>query len=449
MAVIQSLTPPADDAPYAGKWLPYETASLERWLSDITLTLDTQPSTKELSLEVKALQDLIEGDTRLFMHASAMFDEMEHPEGDGDELTDGLGRPQVNSYMQMLQIMDLVLTTAPKWDDFVFSIGWVGFPINVILNWPMSTSSGKAFFLDERVNACLGRILNAWGAYLSSEMSACVVTTNQDGWLSTNALRAIEAVANAGDNESFSPRPFTELFECDPSKPHWGYASWDDFFTRRFRPGIRPVADPQDDSVIVNPCESKPYRLSRDVRYRDSFWVKGQPYSIHDMLAHDPLAIHFTGGTVYQAFLSSLSYHRWHSPVKGVVVKTGTAAGTYYSKAPSGGYGTGKTSLSPSQGYLAEVATRSFVYIQADNPAIGLVCLVAVGMAEVSTCETTVAVGQRVTKGGELGMFHFGGSTFCLLFGPQANLQWTEQAGSGAALLRNIPLNAKIASVIS
>ncbi len=31
------------------------------------------------------------------------------------------------------------------------------------------------------------------------------------------------------------------------------------------------------------------------------------------------IAEHFTGGTVYQAFLSALSYHRWHAPVDGII----------------------------------------------------------------------------------------------------------------------------------
>jgi phosphatidylserine decarboxylase len=31
------------------------------------------------------------------------------------------------------------------------------------------------------------------------------------------------------------------------------------------------------------------------------------------------LAKHFVGGTVYQAFLSALFYHRWHAPVDGVI----------------------------------------------------------------------------------------------------------------------------------
>ena len=43
-------------------------------------------------------------------------------------------------------------------------------------------------------------------------------------------------------------------------------------------------------------------------------------------------------------------------------------------------------------------------------------CFVAVGMSEVSTCEVTVAAGETVEKGDQLGMFHHGGSTHCLIF---------------------------------
>jgi len=40
-----------------------------------------------------------------------------------------------------------------------------------------------------------------------------------------------------------------------------------------------------------------------------------------------------------------------------------------------------------SQGYLTEVATKAIIFIEADNPYIGLMCLIAVGMQEVSSCE--------------------------------------------------------------
>jgi phosphatidylserine decarboxylase len=31
------------------------------------------------------------------------------------------------------------------------------------------------------------------------------------------------------------------------------------------------------------------------------------------------LATLFEGGTIYQAFLSAIFYHRWHAPVDGVI----------------------------------------------------------------------------------------------------------------------------------
>lgn len=50
-----------------------------------------------------------------------------------------------------------------------------------------------------------------------------------------------------------------------------------------------------------------------------------------------------------------------------------------------------------------------------------------IGMNEVSTCEFTVQEGQYVKKGDELGMFHYGGSTHCLIFGPQVNIEFCNE----------------------
>ena len=61
---------------------------------------------------------------------------------------------------------------------------------------------------------------------------------------------------------------------------------WNDFFTRRFRDGARPVAAPDDDNVIVAACESTPFSIRTDVKRRDEFWLKTQPYSLEDMLAN-------------------------------------------------------------------------------------------------------------------------------------------------------------------
>jgi phosphatidylserine decarboxylase len=126
------------------------------------------------------------------------------------------------------------------------------------------------------------------------------------------------------------------------------------------------------------------------------------------------------GGTVYQAFLSATNYHRWHSPVAGKIVRAFVQAGTYYSEADS----EGEDAVEPtnSQSYLAHVSARAIFVIEADNPVIGLMAFVAVGMVEVSSCKIAASAkaGSHVEKGEELGCFQFGGSTHCLVFRPGA-----------------------------
>ncbi len=162
------------------------------------------------------------------------------------------------------------------------------------------------------------------------------------------------------------------------------------------------------------------------------------------MLANDPIVDEFVGGTVYQAFLSATSYHRWHSPVKGKIVKTLVIDGSYYSEARSAGYD--DVGPDESQAYLTEVATRALIYIEAANPKIGLMCFMAIGMAEVSSCEVTVYEGQEVNKGDQTGMFHFGGSTHCLIFRRGVNVTFAlgQEPGHSAD---NIKVNTKIAVV--
>lgn len=73
-----------------------------------------------------------------------------------------------------------------------------------------------------------------------------------------------------------------------------------------------------------------------------------------------------------------------------------------------------------SQKFLTAVATRMAIYIKATNPDIGLMCFMAVGMAEVSSCDAVVKVGDYIKKGEPIGMFHYGGSTHVLIFNKEA-----------------------------
>jgi phosphatidylserine decarboxylase len=166
------------------------------------------------------------------------------------------------------------------------------------------------------------------------------------------------------------------------------------------------------------------------------------------MLSQDELAEQFVGGTIYQAFLSALSYHRWHSPVSGTIRKCYVVDGTYYSEplfedfTPE--HGADPQGETVSQEYLSAVATRAIIFIEADNPKIGLMAFIGIGMTEVSTCDTTVKVGQHVKKGDELGMFHFGGSTHCLLFRKGVEVMGFPQPG----VEHNVPVRSKLAEVL-
>jgi phosphatidylserine decarboxylase len=423
---LENMEPTAEAyAPYrVGKWLPSDQASLAKWLDAMIQKTHAQP--RDLHPVIADFRDFIESDPEVFMLFSQMFEQVpKRPPYNNDPT----GKPQVRDYRHMLRLLNTILTHAPEFDQ----TGLVGCPINAIFDWPMGTAAGMAAFLNERVNAHLKRILNAWGRFLSSPDSAYVLNDHpHKGWFGADARAAMPN--------------FEQEFICHPKEPHWGFRSWDDFFTRELRHAARPVAHPDDPTVVVNACESAPYRIARHVNYRDTFWIKSQPYSIVHMLANDSLAPLFAGATVYQAYLSPLSYHRWHSPVDGTVTKAFVQQGTYFAESSSHGFD--PAGPNDSQAYITELATRAVMFIEADNRDIGLMCVLAVGMGEVSSCQITAYEGQRLKKGDQLGMFHFGGSTHCLIFRPGVQLEFDHHGQKPGLHAGNIPVNARIATVM-
>ncbi|KAJ7647115.1 hypothetical protein FB45DRAFT_1099808 [Roridomyces roridus] len=400
--------------------------------SDFVLALDEGVATwldkvlqdvhcwKEIrSAAVIGFQHAIENDPELYIGFSRLFDSM--------PACDLRGQPQVRDYLTMLRCFDKFVCQAPSWNpDFL-----VFLPFTAILQLPMSMPNGFPILADRRVNDHFRNIFGEWSRYLSSAASTSVLSTDDDGWL--------------GDNAMHNMPDFQTLFECDPAKDHWGFTSWDHFFTRRLRLGARPVEVPQKGTFITSACESKVLRYRSNVATRDPFWLKDtQPYSLVQMLDDDPFAVDFAGGTVYQAFLSPYYYHRWHSPVTGTIVKARVIEGTYFAGIPADPSLLDSLAQEPvrfrhkypdlvafqdQQPFLTHMATRALIFIQADDPKVGLMCFIGVGMVEVSTCEITVQPGQRVMQGEEIGSFHFGGSTHVCIFGPQVNLVFLKEEG--------------------
>lgn len=442
----------------AGGWLFHDLRHIDTWIRDLKRRVAENP--QPLVAPIQELKDMVDNDPVLNFTIEAMFKEalllkQQTP----------LGTPEVKDFDEFLVLLNAIMTEAPQYTECPDShgdeepCGLIGFPINALLNWPMGTSFGYNVFSNALVNQQFKKILNYWSNYLVSEASRSVLiesfpdrTPKVLAWLSPTAKQEMVNVAcqASGDPTACQQQPFEHFFNCDPNDIYYGYKSWDDFFTRTFVQGVRPVAEGAN--VIANACESAPLQVVRNVSDTAEFWLKGQPYSLQDMMNFDPLATQFIGGTVYQAFLSALSYHRWNSPVSGKVKKAFVVNGSYYLENRYQGFidpdGADPAAPNDSQPFLTAVATRAVIFIEATEPNIGLMCFIAVGMAEVSSCEITVHEGQELKKGQELGMFHFGGSTHCLIFGPQVNLEFDFHNTTPGLNATNIPVCSRIATVI-
>jgi phosphatidylserine decarboxylase len=382
-----------------GGWLPHSEQTLSHFRATLARHSSSRTS-KVLSPPVQELQDLVMGTPILRMHLTEAIEQALALEQTLPEVQLGYSTiPELMLLIDSVMTMSLPFSTSEM----------VACPINALLDWPMCVPSGFPFFQFPEVNEKFKLILDHWSAFLGSHDSRRYLNSKSpDGWFSTEAAEYVDM----------------SLFECHPGKPHFGFASWNDFFIRKLKPGARPIAAPDDPAIIASACEAKPFHLEENVSLQDSFWLKGQPYSLVDIFTAGRIDIaeKFAGGSVYQAFLSAYNYHRWHAPVTGVVVDAYMIPGTYYSDVPSAGLDTGGPTKS--QGYITAVAARAVLVIDTGLRGLGMVACIFVGMGEVSSCVIEARRGQSVSKGQEIGYFQFGGSTHCLIFQPAARINF-------------------------
>lgn len=375
------------------EWLPQDASALEEWRARFFREVEARGH-QELHPVIVELQELIDRDPVVRMYMTQMIEQipahyrLHHPK----------------DIPQLLRQLNAVLTVAPDYNHTAL----VGTPFSAILIWTMGTPAGFAAYRNTALNAMFKKLLAVWTEFLNSEASRYVINDTPHGWQCAAAQKQLQM----------------QDYEYDPEAPYWGFPSWNAFFTREVKPGARPIHGKDDPKVVVAACDSTLYRIGRDAKRQARFWIKQQPYSLADMLNNDSVD-EFVGGDVFQAFLSPFNYHRWHSPVAGTIRKAYVKEGLYFSQATS--EGEDPTDQDHSEGYITEVQTRALIFIEADDPTIGLVCVMPVGMVEISSCiiGDGIQPGARVEKGQELGYFQFGGSTHCVIFRPGAIKEFT------------------------
>ena len=273
-----------------GQYLPKDPAAVDNFVKDLIFKIYSttdlkkiasmeEKSSKPLHTSVQKFKELIESDPAVYMYFTCMLTQVP-PQ-----------YQQIPTYKVMLRLMNVIMTMAPPFSNSDL----VGTPLNAVFLRPMATTAGTTAFLLDSVNKAMKEVLSSWAKYLESPIS-CDVLNTTDGWLSKEALDKMPQ--------------FEKTYVCNPTLPHWGFKSWDNFFTRRLKEGVRLAAQGKD--IISNACESIPLSIAKNVEAKSEFWIKSQPYSMSFMLNNDPYVDTFVGGTVYQAFLRIFNYCRWH-----------------------------------------------------------------------------------------------------------------------------------------
>jgi phosphatidylserine decarboxylase len=103
------------------------------------------------------------------------------------------------------------------------------------------------------------------------------------------------------------------------------YPSFQALFTRRLKAGARPQ-EAETPGFVNSPVDARIIASGRIERGM-AIQAKGLPYSIAELLKHDPDSARFEGGHFLTLYLSPRDYHRIHVPILGRVSAVGRVEG--------------------------------------------------------------------------------------------------------------------------
>ena len=187
---------------------------------------------------------------------------------------------------------------------------------------------------------------------------------------------------------------------ADFEEPPGGFETFNQWFTRKLKPGARPFdSDPQ---VLSSPADCRLTVIPK-LDETTAIPVKGTRFRIEDLLKTTPdEAAHFQGGAVLIFRLCPSDYHRYHFPAAGQVVDTTDISGRYDSVNP----------VAVAAGIPVFTENRRVVS-QLDLDTFGPAAFVEVGAFGVGGIVDTHGNGP-FQKMDEKGYFRYGASTLVL-----------------------------------
>ncbi len=238
------------------------------------------------------------------------------------------------------------------------------------------------------------------------------------------------AAAKAGKITTIGIKWFINQYKVDMSEAAQSepeaYKSFNDFFTRALKTGIRPLCT--DANKLAHPVDGAVSQLG-PIEDGEIFQAKGHSYSTLALLGNQQRdAERFADGDFATIYLAPKDYHRLHMPIKGTLSKMTYVPGDLFSVNP--------LTAENVPGLFA----RNERVVAIFETEIGPIAMVLVGATIVASIETvwagtvTPPAGKQVftwdyptegpnaitlNKGAEMGRFKLG-STIVMCFAKDA-----------------------------
>jgi phosphatidylserine decarboxylase len=212
----------------------------------------------------------------------------------------------------------------------------------------------------------------------------------------------------------------------DYEVPAQGFETFDAFFTRQLKPGLRPL-DPEPDALL-SPADGRVEDIGQ-IESGAKLSIKGHIYSVAELLADRWAASLYAGGQFAIVYLSPRDYHRVHAPVTGRVRAVRHVPGSLF---PVNSIGLQHIPRLFARNERVVIEQNSAVHGPVTSVMVGAIGVGRISLAFDSELVTNngraygerIYVGQEgpsLGRGEELGTFHLG-STVIVFSGPGAGL---------------------------
>jgi phosphatidylserine decarboxylase len=221
---------------------------------------------------------------------------------------------------------------------------------------------------------------------------------------------------------------------AEAERPIEEYPTFVEFFTRRLKPGLRPIAP---GPTAVSPVDGRVAETG-DIVDSTLYQAKGKPYSLAELIGGPEAEVdakQFLGGTFCTLYLAPYNYHRIHAPLGGEITGYVNVPGQLW---PVNAFGVRNVEKL----FCVNERLTTFLKTPRGPCAVVSVGATAVGRIRavyddvVTNAKRTRAVARKIydqpipiEKGGELAIFEMG-STVVLLFAKGVNVsaRWTAGA---------------------